>query len=81
MSLYVVIAAVVVGQDETLRRNDFAGATAAENDHGIFQRHRVGVVNVLGADFEAETFHLFDVLPFEQREEPHAFIGMSREEG
>jgi len=77
VSLYVVVSAMMIGQNQTVRRNDLSGAASAENNDGIFQRNRIGVVNILGADFEPETFHLFDILLFQQGEQPHTFIGMS----
>ena len=79
--LYGVVTAVVVGENQSFGGDDFAGATAAEDDYGVFHRGAVGVVDVVDIDEQTGLFQLFAVLLFEEGQEPHAFIGHGRREG
>ena len=73
------ISAVVVGQNQTFGRNDFARASAAEDTHGILQRYAIGIVEVVCLQLETLFLHQFDgILLLQQLEQPHAFVGLGR---
>ena len=69
-----VVSAVVVGEQESFRGDEFSGAAAVEEHHGILHRGAVDRVDVFGR--EAETFgtHVIDAFGDEARE-PHALVG------
>ena len=73
------VAAVVVGQQQALRRNDFACAAASEMHDGILEGRMVDIVDVRCRQLAAHLLHGFDVHLLEQREQPHAFVGRSRQ--
>ncbi len=73
------IAAVVVGKEQAVGRNDLAGAAAAEYDDRILQRALVGRVDVVGRETAALGAHLFDVHLFDVGQQPHALVGCCRE--
>ena len=73
------ISAVVVGQNQTFGRNDFARASAAEDTHGILQRYAIGIVEIVSLQLETLFLHQFDgILLLQQLEQPHAFVGAMR---
>ncbi len=73
------IAAVVVGKEQAVGRNDLAGAAAAEYDDRILQRALVGRVDVVGRETAALGAHLFDVHLFDVGQQPHALVCCGRE--
>ena len=75
MALDEAVAAVVVGEEETLVAHQFSGAAAAEQHHGVFQAGLVHAVDVFGAELEALGLHVFNSLG-NKGGQPHAFIGL-----
>ena len=76
------IATVVVGQDQSFGRDDFAGASTAKDTHGILQTHAVRVVERVSFQFQTLLFHQVNrVLLLHQLEQPHAFVGTCRQGG
>ena len=73
------VTAVVVGQDQSFGRDNFAGTAAAEDTYGIFQRYTVRVVQVIGFELQPLLFHHIDgVLLLHQLQQPHTFVCMCR---
>ena len=69
----VVVAAVVVGEEQALVGDELAGAALVEEDDGILQAGMVDVVDVLRGDVHAGFLH--GGLVFAQKHgNPHAFI-------
>ena len=77
--LDVAVAAVVVGNQQTLLGNHFTGAAAAELDDGILQGRMVDAVDLVRGQAAAEIGHGLSVHLLEQRQEPHALIGAGAE--
>ena len=63
--LDLAVAAVVIGDQQSLVGDQFAGAAAAEADDGIFQAGLVDGVEVLGGEPEPFGLHVFDTALFD----------------
>ena len=74
MLLNVVIAAVVVGEQQAVVADNLARAAATEEHDGIFQAAVVDAINVVGSDAHAHLLHLFLVL-LEEHRDPHPLSG------
>ena len=72
--LYRSVAAVVVGEQQAVGRNDLARAAAAENDDRILERRFVDAVNILGRKFASARLHVPDIHFLQVRQHPHAFV-------
>ena len=72
--LYRPVAAVVVGEQQAVGRNDLARAAAAENDDRILERRFVDAVNILGRKFASARLHVPDIHFLQVRQHPHAFV-------
>ena len=73
------VAAVVVGKEQTLGRDDLARAAAAEDDDGILERGVVHAVDLLGRKFAAALLHLLDVHALQVGQHPHALVRRGRQ--
>ena len=80
MPLDVAVAAVVVGEQQALVRDELSGTTGSEKNDGILQGSLVDTVNVLGGKLETFGLHIGDTLRNKSRQ-PHAFIGLKRLNG
>ena len=58
MSLHETVAAVVVGDKQTVGRDQFAGAAAAEEHDAVFHAVVVDAIDVIGRQMEAHLLHL-----------------------
>ena len=67
--------AVVIGKDQPFGRNNFTRATSTKDNNGIFERIVVDLIDILCRKTQSLLLHLFDVLFFEQRQEPHSLVG------
>ena len=76
--LNVIVAAMMVGEQQAIVADDFTCASAAEEYDGILQATVVDAVDVISGDFHAHFLHLFLVV-LKQHGDPHAFTG--EEEG
>ena len=74
--LYGTVSAMVIGQNQSFRRDDFAGTATAEMHHGILQGNAVGIVNLVGGDEQSEFRHGYFVLLLQVGEHPHTFVGV-----
>ena len=69
-------AAVVVGQDETIRAHHLTGATATEDADALTQRRRRFAIKRLWRQLKScATQRVFKVLLLHEFEQPHAFVG------
>ena len=68
---------MVVGKHQSLVGHHFAGAAVAKNDHGILERRLVKAVNLIGREAAAHLLHGFDIHLFQERQQPHPFVGSS----
>jgi hypothetical protein len=70
---YLVVAAVVVGEEQPLGRNDSAGASAAKHHDRVVERWTFGIIEIRG--FESKPFfaHIFH-LTLDLRGQPHSLI-------
>ena len=75
MRLDGVEAAVVVGQQQALRGNHFAGAKSAEGNDGVLQGAVVYVVQIFGGQLQTGLAHVLVVELLHQERKPHAFVG------
>ena len=73
----VVVAAVVVGEEEALVGDKLAGASLVEKDDGVFEAGVVDVVDVFSGDMHACFLHGSLVLA-QKHGNPHALVGHSR---
>ena len=69
----LVIAAVVVGQQQPLRGNEFARAAAAEEHDRVLEGSLVDAVDIFRAQAEALGLHVGDAAA-DQRRQPHPLI-------
>ena len=60
--LDLAVSTVVVGQDESFGRNEFARTETAKTYDSIFQGAVVYAVNVLGTELAAHRLHFCDVI-------------------
>ena len=77
--LDVAISAMVVGQYETFRRNDFTGTSSSEVNDSILQTDTVGGVHFVDADIQSEIVHDGSILLFQVGQHPHPFVSMAGE--
>ena len=70
----VVVAAVVVGEEEALVGDELAGAALVEEDDGVLEAGVVDVVDVLGGDVHAGLLHGC-LVAAEEHGNPHALVG------
>ena len=73
------VAAVVVGEQQPVGRDDLPRASAAENDDGVLERRVVHAVNLLGREFAPAGLHILAVHFPEIGQHPHAFVRRRRE--
>lgn len=71
--LDLTVSTVVIGQDESFGRNEFARAETAKTYDGIFQGAMVYAVNVLGTELTTHGLHFCDVV-VQEHGDPHAFL-------
>ena len=70
----VVVAAVVVGEEEALVGDELAGAALVEEDDGILEAGVVDVIDVLGGDAHAGLLHGC-LVAAQEHGNPHALVG------
>ena len=70
------VAAVVVGQQQTLARHDLACAAVAEDDDCVLQRVVVNRIDILGRELQTLGFHILDVHLLEVGQQPHTLVGV-----
>ncbi len=75
MLLNEAIAAVVVGDEQAIGGDEFAGAAAAKQHNAVFHAVMINTVNVVGSQFKAHFLHLRFIIIEEERD-PHTFIGV-----
>ncbi|EJX04130.1 hypothetical protein EVA_07763 [gut metagenome] len=81
MLLDGIVAAVVVGQDEAVGRDDFTGTATAEDTHGILQRNAVGTIQIFSLQQESLCLHAVgQVLFLHQLQQPHPFVCLRGQE-
>ena len=68
------VAAVVVGEEQSVGRDDLTRAAASEDDDGVFQRGVVHAVNFLGREFAAAGLHVLGIHLLEVGQHPHALV-------
>ena len=74
-ALDAAVAAVVIGHQQALGRYHLSGAAAAEVHDGVFQGTLVDGVNLFRGKLAAGGFEVFSVQLFQERQQPHSFIG------
>ena len=73
MALDLAVTAVVVGDEQSLGRNQFTRAAPSEEDHGVLERGLVDAVYVLGTQTEALGLHIGNPRGNEIRQ-PHSVV-------
>ena len=73
VSLNLTVAAVMVGDEESLGRYELSGAAASEVDHGILKTCLVDAVDILGRESESLGLHIPYSLRNQERK-PHALV-------
>ena len=73
------ITAVVVGEQQTLLRDQLARAAAIEQHHGVLHRGAVDAVNIVGSQSETLRTHILDAITNQARE-PHTLVSRRRED-
>ena len=68
MTLDAAVAAVVIGQHQSIRRDHLARAAAAEAHHGILQRRPLLVIHLGVSQSQAQGLHVGILLLFHQRQ-------------
>jgi hypothetical protein len=63
----------MVGQEQSVRRYEFTGTAAPEQDDGVFEGSLVDAVDVLRGEAEAFGLHVADPLR-DQGGKPHALV-------
>ena len=79
MLLDVAVSAVMVGQHQSFRGDDFPRTSASEMHHGIFQADVVRTVHLVNADVQSQILHHGSILLFQVGQHPHSLIRMSGE--
>ena len=72
------VAAVVIGEEQSVGRHDLARAAASEDDDGVLQRGVVHAVNLLGREFAAAGLHVLGIHLLEVGQHPHALVRRGR---
>ena len=71
--LNLVVAAMVVGQQQAFCRDDFACTASAKVDNGVFEAGLVYAVNIFCRELKAQLVHAVYFLSNEHGQ-PHAFV-------
>ena len=71
--LDLTVTAVVVGQKQTFRRNQFSGASSSEQYDSVFQGRFIYIIYVFGVQTEAFFLHVGYPL-VDKRWKPHSFV-------
>ena len=58
MPLDIAITAMMVGQYQTIGRDDLTRTTTAKTNHGVFQRNAIRIINVVGLHLKPHLAHL-----------------------
>ncbi len=74
-ALNAAVTAVMVGHHQALVADDLTGAAAAKVHDGIFEAGLVDGVNLIRSELAARGLDVLAVELFEQRQQPHTFIG------
>ena len=69
------VAAVVVGEDQSVRTHDDARAEITEIHHSILQAHALGVVQFAGREFQPQLLHGVGRLRVDAVQHPHTLVG------
>ena len=75
--LYGVVAAMMIGQQQSLGRYDLARAASVEQHDGVFERRLVDRIDILRRETESLRAHILDARR-DQRRQPHALVGNGR---
>ena len=81
--LDAVIAAMVVGQEQSVRGDEFSGTASVKKDHGVFERCLIDAVDVFGLKPETFVLHVDDAL-LDKGRKPHSLVrveGQDRRQG
>ena len=79
--LNLAVAAMVVGNQQPLVRNQFSGTAAAETDDGILEAGLIDGIEVLGRQAEPFGTHVVDAAFGHEARQPHPFVGTGGCEG
>ena len=74
VALYLAVAAVVVGQKQSLGRHQFTRTATPKEHNGIFQSGLIDAVNILGRKLKTLGSHIVNALA-NQTGEPHTLVG------
>ena len=58
MPLDIAITAMVIGQHQTIGRDDLTRTTTAKTNHSVFQRNTIRIINVVGLHLKPHLAHL-----------------------
>ena len=75
------VAAVVVGKQQAVGRNDLARTSGTEDHDGVLERGFVDAVNLLGRKFAPAGLHLLDIHFLKVGQQPHSLVGRSGQRG
>ena len=76
-ALDAAVAAVVIGNHQTLGRYHLSRATAAELDDGVFEGRLVNGIDFLRRELAARSLEVLLVHLVQEGQEPHSFVGQS----
>ena len=76
--LHVAVAAVVVGDKQTVGRNQFAGTAAAEQHDTVFHAMVINAIHVIGSKMESHLLH-FGFIVAQEKRNPHSFVSHGEE--
>ncbi len=72
--LYLSVAAMMIGQHQSLGRNHLTGASATKLNNRVFYRCAIRIVNIIISQFQSQFFHFGIFLLLQQVQHPHSFI-------
>ena len=75
--LYALVAAMVIGENQSLIRYNLTGTIAAKHHYGILEARFIDAIHVLRLQAEALRLHLLVILANEV-EQPHSLVGSRR---
>ena len=74
MRLDLSVAAMMVGDEQTFGRDEFAGTSTSKTHYGILERRLVDTIDIFGRELEALTLYILYLLEDFGRK-PHTFVG------
>ncbi|MPM32352.1 hypothetical protein SDC9_78914 [bioreactor metagenome] len=74
MALNLSVAAMMIGQHQSLIAYDFCCTAASEQHYSVFHAAVIDRINIFGSEFKSHRLHFLFIERFKKDRQPHAFV-------